>query len=126
MKPKLLMVLVSFCVNVIFRNTKQDQPDPTDLAIVDLQGTRIGRPGMELAYFLLSSTSPEQRKEHFGDLVKYYHDRFIQELNGLESSFEAPFTLEELRAEVDNCYVFGFIMGCGHAQVLLVPFSLMP
>jgi hypothetical protein len=33
--------------------------------MLDLQGTRIGRPGIELAYFFCSSTSPQQRKGHF-------------------------------------------------------------
>jgi hypothetical protein len=51
---------------------------------------------MELAYFLLSSTSVEQRKHHFDELIQYYFGRFVQELKDLESCHEAPFTLEEL------------------------------
>ena len=35
-----------------------------EVKILDFQNTRIGRPGIELAYFLCSSVSPKQRKEH--------------------------------------------------------------
>ncbi len=31
-----------------FRHSDKDSADPTDLAIVDLQGTRAGRPGVNL------------------------------------------------------------------------------
>ncbi len=51
-----------------------------------------------LAYFV----APSLRKK------KFY---------GIANSFEAPFTLDELKKEYDDCYEFGFIMGCGHAQV---------
>lgn len=85
--------------------------------MVDLQGMRVGRPGLELTYFMCSSTSPQQRRQHFDELIELYFDRFVQELKDLESGFEPPFNLEELKKEYDDCFEFGFIMGCGHAQV---------
>jgi hypothetical protein len=58
------------------RRADPNQPDPTDVTMVDLQGARLGRLGVELAYFLCSSTSPKQRREHFDELLHYYYDRF--------------------------------------------------
>ena len=84
---------------------------------MDLQNTRLGRPGIELAYFFCSSTSPEQRKNHFDELFKFYYDQFFHELQSLGDTSEPCFTLEELKADYDDCYAFGFIMGCMHSQV---------
>ena len=108
-----------------YRHQNGTQADPTHLALIDLQITRLGRPGMDLAYFLCSSTSPNQRKQHFDDLIQFYHDQFTQELKDLQGDFKAPFSLEELKQEYNDCYKFGFIMGCGHSQVLLLLFYVV-
>ena len=42
----------------LFRYSPQDQNEPKDVIIIDLQGTRFGRAGIELVYFFCSSTSP--------------------------------------------------------------------
>ncbi len=55
--------------NVFFRFSADDHVDPKEVMILDLQSTRMGRPGIELAYFFCSSTSPKQRKDHFQVLV---------------------------------------------------------
>ena len=89
-----------------------------DLRIVDMQTTRFGRPGIELAYFFCSSTSPEQRKNHIDELFGFYYDQFFKELRSLGDDSEPSFTLQELKADYDDCYAFGFIMGCMHSQVI--------
>ena len=51
---------------------------------------------------------------------------FFHELQGLGDTSEPCFTLEELKADYDDCYAFGFIMGCMHSQVtyfLMASFS---
>ena len=95
-----------------------DSKDPTDVIMVDLQNTRIGRPGIELAYFFCSSTSPQQRKDHFEELLRVYYDSFFEELRNLGNTSEPYFTFEDLKQEYDECYNYGFIMGCMHAQVM--------
>ena len=84
---------------------------------VDLQGTRLGRPGLELAYFFCSSTSPMQRKNYFEDLLRFYYNQFCEELKSLGGPSEPCFSLDELKKEYDECYPYGFIMGCMHSQV---------
>ena len=75
---------------------------------------------MELTYFLCSSASHNQRKQHFDDLIQFYFDQFNKELKDLGSDFKAPFSLEELKQEYDDCFEYGFVMGCGHSQVLIL------
>jgi len=107
-------------MNIVSRYASDDRTDPIDISIVDLQNTRLGRPGIELAYFFCSSTSPEQRKNHFEDLLRFYYDQFFEQLNNLGDKSEPFFTFEELKEEYDDCYAFGFIMGCMHAQVIII------
>jgi len=54
------------------------------------------------------------------EVIKLYFGRFSVELKDLESPYPLPFTLAELKQEYDDCYKFGFIMGCGHAQVTTI------
>ena len=82
-----------------------------------MQSARIDRPGIELAYFFCSSTSPQQRADNFQDLLRHYFVSFFDELRNLGDTSEPFFTLEELKEEYDECYSFGFINGCAHAQV---------
>ena len=90
--------------------------------IVDLQNTKLGRPGIELAYFFCSTTSPEQRKGHMDELLQLYYSDFHQQLTQLGSGCEKTcYTFEELRDEVNECYAYGFIMGCLHSQVKEIP-----
>ena len=102
---------------VLFRYGTEGSLDSTDVKILDLQNTRLNRPGMELSYFFCSSTSPQQRKSHFEDLLKLYYDCFFEELKNLGDDSEPFFTLEDLQEEYNECFAFGFILGCMHAQV---------
>ena len=102
---------------VAFRYSTEGSSDPTDVAILDLQNTRLGRAGVELAYFFCSSTSPQQRKSHFEDLLKLYYDCFYTELNNLGDNSEPFFTFDDLKEEYNDCFSYGFILGCMHAQV---------
>ena len=93
------------------------------MSLLDLQNTRLGRPGIELAYFFCSSTSPQQRKEHFHDLFQLYYDQFFQELKDLGDNSDHQFSLEDLMAEYSECYHWGFVQGCVHAQVKRASFN---
>ena len=86
--------------------------------MVDLQNTKLGRPGVEMAYFFCSSTSPEQRKGHLVELLRFYYDEFCEQLTLLGGGCEKEcYTFEELMHDFNECYPFGFIMGCMHSQV---------
>jgi len=76
-----------------FRYSSKENREPTDVAIVDLQNTRLGRPGIELAYFFCSSTSPKQRKDHFEELLRFYYDQFCQGINFINILRAAFFVL---------------------------------
>jgi len=73
--------------------------------------------GLELAYFFCSSTSPQQRREHFQTLLKLYYNQFCEELKSLGDKAGEYFTYDALLEDFDECYPFGFIMGCVHSQV---------
>jgi hypothetical protein len=103
----------------IFRYSNLDSADPTDVIMLDLQNTRIGRPGIELSYFFCSSTSPQQRKDHFEELLKFYYDCFFEEIKNLGDNSEPYFTFEDLKQEYDECYNYGFILGCMHSQAII-------
>ena len=100
-----------------FRFSDQNQQELTDVIMLDMQTTRMGRPGIELAYFFCSSTSPQQRVDHFQDLLRHYYVCFFDELKNLGDTSEPFFTFDELNKEYDECYSYGFIMGCVHLQV---------
>ncbi|CAN5556158.1 phosphotransferase [soil metagenome] len=48
-------------------------PGDTDVAAVDWQTITLGLPARDLAYFLSTSLSPEDRRQHEDDLVADYH-----------------------------------------------------
>jgi hypothetical protein len=101
-----------------FRYSGEDRTDPTDVIMVDLQKAKLGRPGIELAYFFCSSTSPKQRKDHLNDLLRFYYDEFYKQLTLLGDGCETNcFTFEEILKDFNECYPYGMIMGCMHAQV---------
>jgi hypothetical protein len=54
----------------IFRFSDPTNPDPDSTVILDLQTVKYGRPGIELAYFLGSSTSPDQRNTHLSEFLR--------------------------------------------------------
>ena len=112
-----LLVRSKICVLSFSRFPENGSPDPTAVVLLDLQITRLCRPGYELAYFFCSSTSRQQRRNHFEELLQFYYDRFFQELKDLGDDSEPFFTFDDLKEEYSAGFVFGFIMGFMHAQV---------
>ena len=103
---------------IFFRYPEGNRTDPTDVIILDLQNSKLGRPGLELAYFFCSSTSPEQRKNHLDDLLQLYYDEFLKQLTMLGGGCEKTcYTFNELKDDLNECYSYGFVLGCLHSQV---------
>jgi len=69
---------------------------------------------------MLMKLSPEQRKGHFDELLRYYYDAFFEELKSLGDDSEPFFSFDDLKKEYDECYPFGFAMGFAHSQVNLI------
>jgi hypothetical protein len=75
----------------------EESMDPSDVVILDLQNTRLGRPGIELAYFMCSSTSWHQRKYHLDELLQHYYNKFFEELANLGNQEQPWFSFEDLK-----------------------------
>ena len=100
------------------RFSNGDLIDPSEVMIVDLQNTRLGRPGCELTYFFCSSTTPEQRKDHLDELLRLYYDEFFEQLTILgDGCDQTCYTFDQLKDDYAECFSFGFVMGCLHSHV---------
>jgi hypothetical protein len=84
---------------------------------IDLQGLQLGRLGVELSYFMMTSSSPAQRENRLNDLLRLYYDTLQVELENLGYGAGSPFTFEELLEEFHECLPFGFLFGCNHTMV---------
>jgi len=103
--------------HLYFRYSNPESDIPSEIALIDLQGTQVGRLGIELAYFMVSSTSPKQRVEHLDSLFHHYYDSLSAELKSLGYVDGPPFTFDEMVQDFEACYVFGFGSGCQHTLV---------
>lgn len=76
---------------------------------------KYARPTVDLAYFFGSSTYFKFREEHLQDLLQFYHQKLTAELAVL--GYKDIYSLEELIADFDDTWVFGFSVSCLHIQV---------
>ncbi len=104
----------------LFRYSSLESETPTEIVLIDLQGTQLGRLGVELAYFMISSTSPKQREEHLDGLLHFYYDALCNELTSLGHEGKPHFSFDDLLQDFNACYALGFTTGCLHTQVILV------
>ncbi len=51
-------------------------------------------------------------------VYRHYYDCFFKELKSLGDVSEPIFSFEDLQKEYDQCYPYGFVMGCAHSQVI--------
>jgi hypothetical protein len=112
--------------NILFFNIKYffsfrcspDNPEEVrDVVILDLQSTKVRRLGLELATLFCSSTSPQQRKGHFDELLRHYYETFFRELRSLGDDSKPFFSFDDLKEEYDECYLFGFALGFSFLSV---------
>ena len=93
------------------------------IKILDLQLSRRANPGVDLAYFLGSSTSPAFREKHLDDLLTFYHSILKERL----VAFGYPdntYTLENVKKDFKYCFPFGFCMARIHIMVS-IPLHLL-
>lgn len=80
---------------------------------------QLGRLGVELAYFIMTSSSPAQRENRLNDLLRLYYDTLLEELQALGCAIGVPFTFEQLVEEFFECLPHGFLFGCNHTMVMM-------
>ena len=88
----------------------------TEVRTIDLQLSRVARPSVDLAYFFGSSLSPKTREESKEKLMRRYHDIFTEKLVGLGYA-EDLYTLDDLKADYEECLPFQYTMSVMHAMV---------
>ena len=76
---------------------------------------KYARPTVDLAYFFGSSTYFKFREEHLHELLQFYHQKLTAELAFF--GHKDVYTFEELMADYDDTWVFGFSISCLHIQV---------
>ena len=93
----------------------------TDVTLLDLQLMKYSRPSVDLAYFFGSSTYPSFRQMHLEELLKIYHQTLRQELSTFGNSLN--YTLEDLKADFEDTWGFGFALACLHIQIVTMDFD---
>lgn len=86
--------------NMLFQH--DDKSQPTDVLLLDFQLVGIAHPGNDLVYFLVTSTTPEVRKDHLEDILSLYHKTLHEELEKV-SHLGIDYTLEDIKED----YKFG-------------------
>ena len=69
-------MLIAFC-----RYDASDEPD--SCVLIDLSNGSWSNPAVDLAFFLVLSTTPMLRKTHEEDFLGYYHDKFTSYMHKL-------------------------------------------
>ena len=82
-----------------------------------MQSIKFERLGLERVTLFCSSTTPQQRKSHFDELLRHYYDTFFEELQSLGDGSEPFFSLDDLKEEYDACYPYGFALGLSFLSV---------
>ena len=103
-----------FQIDLYFRDSEGKEKDVT---LLDLQLMKYTRPTVDLAYFFGSSSSAAFRKEHLKSLLEIYHKKLCQELEIF--GYSQVYSLEQLHADFEDTWAFGFVISCLHVQVRL-------
>nr|CAH7720366.1 unnamed protein product [Callosobruchus chinensis] len=82
--------------NIMLRTSDQE------VKIVDFQVYTYDTPATDLIFFLCGSVSLDVLEKHFDELLRYYHDNFVDTLKKLNCD-TVPFTYEYLMDEIGGC-----------------------
>lgn len=99
--------------NFMFKYT--DTPDGQkvveEVKVIDWGNCSWGTPMFDLQYLVHTSTNRSVRKDHLDEVLRHYHSTFIMLTTQLGSPLPS-WGLEELKAEWEATYPFGFLFGC--------------
>nr|XP_045586384.1 uncharacterized protein LOC123748238 isoform X1 [Procambarus clarkii]XP_045586385.1 uncharacterized protein LOC123748238 isoform X2 [Procambarus clarkii] len=101
--------------NVLFRYNEEG--DPVEVMLVDLQMSRVASPATDLNYLLFTSLHGKDRKANWQDFLSSYYDTFrgVMEAGG----GDVPFTLEELHQEARDKMEYGLLFATMSASMML-------
>ncbi|XP_045586381.2 uncharacterized kinase-like protein D1044.1 [Procambarus clarkii] len=101
--------------NVLFRYNEDG--DPVEVMLLDLQFNRVASPATDLNYFLCIGLHGNDRKANWRDFLSSYYDIFrsVMEAGGRDM----PFSLEELHQEYRDKMEYGIIYA-----IFFLPFLL--
>ncbi|XP_045586389.1 uncharacterized protein [Procambarus clarkii] len=91
--------------NLLFRYNEDG--DPVEVMLLDLQLNRVASPATDLNYLLYTGLHGDIRKANWRDLLSFYYDTFrgVMEAGGRDM----PFTLEELHQEYRDKMDYGLL-----------------
>ncbi|KAJ8874413.1 hypothetical protein PR048_025262 [Dryococelus australis] len=88
--------------NIMFQyGSSSCKNNPKSLRFVDFQGTRYDSPARDLLFFLYSSAELQVLSEQYDDLVRLYHDSFVDCLRILKCD-TSPFSFAEFMKEIER------------------------
>ena len=76
-------ILHADCWNNNLMYRYDDKGNAQEMKLVDWQITRLGHPATDILHFLLTSTSPELRRQHRRSLIDLYYDKLSSSLKKL-------------------------------------------
>ncbi|KAK3893063.1 hypothetical protein Pcinc_003109 [Petrolisthes cinctipes] len=93
--------------NLLFKYN--DEGEPIDVRLLDLQICRFASPATDLNYLLYTSLNGNDRKQHLDSYLRSYYEAFSRVL--MDGEVTVPYTQEELHKEYHRKNIFGLIMG---------------
>ncbi|XP_071453942.1 uncharacterized protein [Hetaerina americana] len=105
--------------NMLFRYEGEGgSGKPVDVKLLDLQLTRYCHPGVDLLFFLYTSTHRSIREQHFDLLISEYHSSLARTLRAINHD-HMPISLDDLKTDLRGEYQpFGVIIGTFFAPYL--------
>ncbi|XP_037052185.1 uncharacterized protein LOC119085789 isoform X2 [Bradysia coprophila] len=102
--------------NLFYSN--EGQSTPQRIALLDWQVSRCASPGLDISYYLMSSTNKQVRERYY-DLLQVYHNSLSNLMLKLGSDPDKWFTFDDLIGQMKTVGKFGVIMAPTLLEVLV-------
>ncbi|XP_037052188.1 uncharacterized protein LOC119085789 isoform X3 [Bradysia coprophila] len=102
--------------NLFYSNDGQSTPQR--IALLDWQVSRCASPGLDISYYLMSSTNKQVRERYY-DLLQVYHNSLSNLMLKLGSDPDKWFTFDDLIGQMKTVGKFGVIMAPTLLEVLV-------
>ena len=95
------------------------QGSPKKICLLDWQVSRYASPGLDIAYYLLSSTSKELWDQYYDQLIQIYYTSLSDIITHCGSDPSKLFSFENLQEHLKKFAIFGVIMAPTLLSVML-------